>query len=290
MQRDYAPKGVKFFYIYKALAHPDKDGFVSPVTLKERLAHIQEAKKRLGTRFEWICDTMKNDVKHALGSAPNSEFIINPKGKIVRKRFWSNPSQTRKDLEELVGPIEKRTKVSDLDLPKQPPKRKPATGVVQRVELPGRMMALKTEPKLTKTKEPFYVKLRAEADRGVLRNGEGTLYLGFYLDPIYKVHWNNEAGRVRFELKAPKGITLSKTKGESQKVKVPADLDPREFLIDIEGAKPGQVIVVTVHYIACDDAETFCKPVTQQYKLYITRDPDGGSRMSSFRGRRRGGR
>jgi len=35
---DYAPKGVKFYYMYKALAHPELDGYVNPFTLKIRHA------------------------------------------------------------------------------------------------------------------------------------------------------------------------------------------------------------------------------------------------------------
>jgi hypothetical protein len=45
---DYQPKGVEFFYIYKPLAHPEYDNYVSPFTIQERLMHVMEAKRRLG--------------------------------------------------------------------------------------------------------------------------------------------------------------------------------------------------------------------------------------------------
>ncbi|MDP6059060.1 MAG: hypothetical protein QGH33_09205, partial [Pirellulaceae bacterium] len=80
MHRDYAPKGVKFYYIYKYLAHAGAKGYVQPFSLQERLLHIQEARRTLGTKIDWICDTMDNDLKHALGDAPTSEFIISPEG------------------------------------------------------------------------------------------------------------------------------------------------------------------------------------------------------------------
>lgn len=86
IERHYAAKGVRFYYIYKALAHPEINGFISPFTLEERLMHVREAKQRLGTRFRWLCDTMDNDLKHALGDRPNSEFVIDPEGRVVRKR------------------------------------------------------------------------------------------------------------------------------------------------------------------------------------------------------------
>ena len=45
--------------------------------------HVDEAKRTLGSRIPWICDNMDNDLKHALCNRPNSEFIIDPDGKIV---------------------------------------------------------------------------------------------------------------------------------------------------------------------------------------------------------------
>ena len=38
---DYAPKGVKFFYVYKALAHPEYERYVTPFTQDERLMLLQ---------------------------------------------------------------------------------------------------------------------------------------------------------------------------------------------------------------------------------------------------------
>jgi hypothetical protein len=58
--RDYVPKGVKFYYLYKSLAHPELLGYVGPVTFEERLMHIQEAKRTLGSEITWLCDTMSN--------------------------------------------------------------------------------------------------------------------------------------------------------------------------------------------------------------------------------------
>ena len=61
MYRDYAPKGVKFYYIYKALAHPENDGYVRPVSLQERLLHIKEAKRTLGSEITWLADSISNE-------------------------------------------------------------------------------------------------------------------------------------------------------------------------------------------------------------------------------------
>ena len=89
---------------------------MQPITLEERIAHAKQAQKQLGATIPWIVDAMDNRLKHALGDRPNSEFIIDPKGKIVRKRAWSFPAQVRKDLEDLVGKVDRITKEEEVKL------------------------------------------------------------------------------------------------------------------------------------------------------------------------------
>ena len=245
--------------------------------------HVREAKRKLGSRFSWICDSMTNDLKHALGNAPNSEFVIDPSGKIVRARRWSRPQELRADLADLVGVVEPPTKAADLDLPglKRPPTAQ--RDVVPRVRLPGRMTPLKVQPLMeteSEQPEPFYAKLRAEIESSYFDHDSGSLYLGFFLDPLYKVHWNNRADPLRFEIELVDGIELSQLTGTGPEVSADADADPREFLIDLSG-DTDEPIKLTVHYFACDDAETFCKPVTQQYLIHLQRDRDGGSRRAA---------
>ncbi len=45
----------------------------------------------------------------------------------------------RKDLEELVGPVEKPTQIADLDVKRIEPPKQAAKGVVPRLRLPGRL-------------------------------------------------------------------------------------------------------------------------------------------------------
>lgn len=203
MSRDYSPKAVKFFYVYKALAHPETNGYVTPFNQAERLMHVKEAERRLGSSIPWLCDSMANSIKHALGDAPNSEFIIDPEGLVAKRRSWSDPKQLRRDLEELVGPVDHITKVAELDLKTIPPPKTAATGVVPRLKLEGRFQPAKVTPE--DSQQPFYAKLRAEADETLLRKGTGKLYLGFLLDPLYNVHWNNLAAPLSYELMAPEG-------------------------------------------------------------------------------------
>ena len=160
--RDYKDKGVDFYFVYKALAHPQGNGFVRPTTIEERLLHVKEARKSLGTTIPWLADTMENEFKHAMGDRNNSEFLIDPEGKIVRMRDWSNATTLRADLTELVGPVDNPTDPRDLKVATFE-KTEVARGVVERVRPEGRMTAYKV-----KTIQPVgsapYVKLRAEGD------------------------------------------------------------------------------------------------------------------------------
>jgi len=278
LSRDYEPLGVRFLYVYKALAHPELNGYVQPVTLEERLMHVAEAKRALGTEIIWLADNMENDLKHALGDASNSEFIVDPQGDVVVRRLWSDPAALRVDLARLVGPVAEPTSVADLDMP-NPEYYRPtvATGVVARVELSGRMMPVRVEITASKDDLPAYAKLRAEADAGLLQGGTGTLYLGFHLDPLYQVHWNNLAPQPEFAISAPTGTTVTPGSATFPDVEVEADADPREFLIEVRADDvPDEPLRFTTTYYACDNDNTWCVPVTQSYSIWLTADPDGG--------------
>ena len=275
MYRDYGPKGVKFFFIYKSLAHPELAGhYVQPFTLEERLAHSRQAEKQLGATIPWLVDGMDNRLKHALGDRPNSEFIIDPKGQIVRKRAWSHPAQVRKDLEELVGRVERITREEDVKLNVQLPLKESAPrGVVKRIARP-RMQAIAMKPVFDPKGPPFYAKLRVEATPGLLNDGKGKLYLGFHLDPFHRAHWNNLNPPLNFKLELPEGVKFAKSSGEAGKVAAAADSDPREFLVDVEEWPKDKPIKLTVTYSAC--VEEACHVVRQEYVLRLHRDPDGG--------------
>lgn len=275
MYRDYGSKGVKIFFIYKSLAHPELVGdYVQPFTLDERLAHARQAEKQLGATVPWLVDAMDNRLKHALGDRPNSEFVIDPKGKVVRKRAWSHPAQVRKDLEELVGPVAKVTKEEEVKLNLQLPLKPPAErGVVARLKRP-RMQPLEMEPVIDPKGPPFYAKLRVEADAEAIRSGNGQLYLGFHLDPFHQAHWNNLTPPLRYKLELPDGVMIAKSSGEAAKAPFADDCDPREFLIDVEAWPSDKPIKLSVAYSACVDGA--CHAIKQEYVIRLRRDKDGG--------------
>ena len=160
IERDYSPKGVRFFYIYKALAHPELRGYVTPFTLEERLLHVREAEKKIGSRIPWLCDNMSNDAKHILGNVQNSEFVVDPEGVVVSRRMWSDPQALRQDLVKLAGEAEKPTTIEDLNFQMNLERFSGdiASGVVPRVQMPGRMVPLKIEPDTSGSQDSFLYK------------------------------------------------------------------------------------------------------------------------------------
>ena len=146
------------------------------------------------------------------------------------------------------------------------------------------MIAVKTRPVAGEGEPvPCYAKLRAEASPALLSGGSGSLLLGFHIDPIYRVHWNNAAGSLAFSVAGGK---VSPREAKAAEVVVETDVDPREFFISVAGANPGESLHVTVEYFACHDEDGWCKAVRQQYEIVLERDPDAGR----AKGARRGGR
>ena len=274
MYRDYSPKGVEFVYLYKALAHPELNGYINPITLEERLMHVEEAKRVLGSEIAWIADNMANELKRALGNRQNSEYLLDPEGRVLRVRAWSDPDQLRRDLAEFVGPVENPTEVADLNMEIKPAPEHAPTGVVPRIQKPGTYRTLISRPQLAKTDQPFYTKLRAEADQELLRSGEGSLYLAFLLDPLHGVHWNNLAPAMDVELFAPDGVTITPAKMQGPKVDEEADADPREFLVHVNRGDSQEPLGMKFRYFAC--TETWCRPVTQEYLIAWEVDRDAG--------------
>ena len=280
--RDYAPKGVQFFLLYKSIVHPGTNGFVEAVTLDERIKQVAYAKKRLGTTIPWIVDTLEGDVVKALRSAPNAEFIVDADGKLMSRKFWHDPIALRAWLAERVGPVEPPTDVASLGMQLSFPEAGAPRGLVKPLATPRGLRILHVRPddadhESADDKTPRFCKLVAEGDRKLLKKGRGTLYLGFYLDPVYEVHWNNPAGGLSWTIESPK------TSGQSPSMKHEVDVDPREFLLeDFAAPQDKQPLRVTVRYTICDDAGTFCMPVEQRYVVTLKANPNGGSRAGAW--------
>jgi hypothetical protein len=178
-------------------------------------------------------------------------------------------------LEELVGPVEHITREDDLQLKLGlPPKAPAARGVVPRLPRP-QMQAIEMEPQIEPKGMPFFAKLRAEADAGLLQDGAGRLYLGFHLDPFHNANWNNLTKPLSFKFEPADGVRLDPWEAAAPTVSVVSDADPREFLLNIEAWPRDKPLRLTVWYFACVGEET-CHAVQQEYVLHRRRDLDGG--------------
>lgn len=276
VHRDYSPKGVQFYFIYKALAHPELAGnIVQPFTLEERLAQARQAEQQFGTKIPWIVDAMDNRMKHAMGDRPNAQFLVNPDGIVIRKRAWANALDVRKDLEELVGPVERITREEDLQLKLGKPIETTAKrGVVTRIPRP-QMLPIEIEPQVQRNGLPYYAKLRAEATPSLIQDGSGELYLGFHLDPLHNAHWNQLTKPLSFKIETAEGVQLDRWSATAEVSREADDADPREFLVKVAAWPESTPLRLTVTYFACVGTEA-CHTVRQEYILHRRRDLDGG--------------
>ncbi|MFK7788919.1 MAG: TlpA family protein disulfide reductase [Phycisphaeraceae bacterium] len=278
---DYAPKDVQFFYFYKSLRHPELGGYVEPQNMDERLLHVAEAKKKLGTKVPWIADTLDDSLRIGLQSGSLSVYLISPKGEVVFGTDEIDEAGLRKALAKAAGPVDQPTSASDLDLPRverapRPINKESETGV----ERPTTMTILSITP--TNPDETYYVKLRAEADQDLIRTGSGRLFLGFYPDPIHDAKWNNLTPAMKYELATAEGVTATPAEATAAVGKGDSDTQPRQFWVDIKSeGKPGEA-KLTLHYFGCTPA--FCKAMTHTYTIEFKAE-NRAARTYGFKGR-----
>lgn len=270
LAEDFADKDVLFYYIYKSLAHPEWNNYLVPQTLDERLLHLAEAKRTLNTKIPWLCDSMENEFARAMGRLPNSDFIIDPDGKIIQRHAWNNVERLRECLTELVGEVERKIPPERLLRIDPKPAETAQTGLLPRLKKPEGLMVLKSQQVKVdgETKPVHYAKLKAEADSDCLFAGTGKLFLTFQLDPVYHVHWNNLGPPVKLSVSSDDEFaTVTPTFVEGQKPDVEGDADPREFELDVDGWDPKKPLKIEFSYIGCHDADGWCMPIRQSFEV-----------------------
>ncbi|WP_404306076.1 hypothetical protein [Neorhodopirellula lusitana] len=281
--RDYAAKGVQFFYFYKSLRHPELNGYVEAQNINERLLQLAEARRMLGTKVPWIADTIDNQIRDGLRSANNSMFVISPEGDIAFAADHLDGPALRKALVKFAGKVDRPTLASDLSFPRFTRQRTPPNvDSDTRVARPDGLVILSTTPH--DPSSTYYVKLRAEADSNLLQTGTGRLLLGFYPDPIHGVHWNNLTEPMKFSLTLPPGIKATPDQASAKRGDGDKDVEPRQFWVEIEGKGPGGSIEIAMHYFGCTD--TMCKALTQRYTIDLKPANMGSSTFGFNRGPR----
>ncbi|MEJ6601769.1 MAG: hypothetical protein ACKVI3_05175 [Verrucomicrobiia bacterium] len=215
---------------------------------------------------------------HPLGFGPNTQIVVDPDGEVVHALGWSDAEVLRKQLVAMVDESETLTQVADLKLDKGQPFRQQRAyeaGVMQKPQFSSELTPIKMVASST-AKTPLYVKPRIEVDQGVLTTGKGEMYLGFFLDPIHGVHWNNLADPLKYELKLSDGSVISPVEASAPVMSQESDGDPREFKLAVASLGEDKTAELVIHYFACSKEEGWCIPVTQSYTISFERDLDGG--------------
>ena len=125
----------------------------------------------------------------------------------------------------------------------------------------------------------------------MLKTGSGKLYLGFRQDPVLGASWNNLATPPEYKIVAA-GATVSPATGQSKRLEVESDNEPREFLVDVKDWDANKPITVKLQYFACNKEKGWCKSVGQEFTVWLDEDESAGmvNGRSHFPGGRGGAR
>ena len=287
VHRDFADRGVDFYFLYQSLAHPENWGFVQPTSIEERFAQVAHAKELLKTEIPWLTDPIDNQMKTYFRKTPNSQFVFDQSGKVIDRSSWGRGSSLRESLEKLVGKPETLTTVQDMNLPRFEHQLEPESEMlVERVRVDGVAVPLQVKAGGDSTsvdsllssdfgQSNRYVKLRAEADQQLMETGSGKLYLGFRQDPVLGAAWNNLATPPEYKIVA-EGATFSPETAQSARLEVESDTEPREFLVDVKDWNADEPIVVKIQYFGCNKEKGWCKSVSQEFTVVREKDELAG--------------
>lgn len=276
---DYRKSSVAFHYIYRPLTHPENHGLLQPFTLTERMQLLKLARTQLQTQIPWLCDSMNNDATLKLaGDSRNAVFIYNQKGQEEYARpLWSTtPLATA--LTKLAGEPPARIDLDRIPLAQIEAIEIPETHLVPRVEIDPEKTtyhAVKLQP--ASSNHPAYAKPRIEVTGSLLENGDGKIYLGFHLDPLYAMEWNNRQLPLSYTLQVPPGSAVAPSRNTAPRItETPTDTEPREFLLEARKLNPTKPLRLLVEYAVYSREQKRNIPVKQSYTITLERDPCGG--------------
>jgi hypothetical protein len=277
--RAYESDKVRFFYIYRYLSHPENNGYLQPFHIMERARQAQLAEKLLRTRIPWLLDTMDNQSAKALEPEEkhNSIFIYSADG---RQRFAGPVNDTaafRKALENMAGAPDIAISTNRPAAPKLRPVNLIPVEVVDRIEFnPPRDSFLPLEIAPQKSRYPYYAKLRAEANAGLLKSGNGKIYLGFHIDPLYRMEWNNKKDPLKYTVYTSRGVLAPSTERAPRITDPPTDSEPREFILDARRIDLSKPLTIKVEYNVCSPGRRNRQKVSQSYLVHLKPDPYAG--------------
>jgi len=276
--RDYAPKGVQFSYIYRFLAHPENNSYLQPFHQKERARQAQLARETFSTAVPWLYDVMDNQTAEALAADTNHQvFLFSSDGEEIYAGSIDEDEKLRQALVKAVGPVEAPTLPDTLPEPGIEPVNMPESMLVERVNVNTKVenfIPLQITP--LESRQPHYVKLRAEGNTALLESEKGKLYIGFHIDPLYQVEWNNLGEPLKYAIKTPEGVIAPSINSAPRVTQQATDSEPREFLLEARKLDRSQPLTLQVVYSVHSPRSKSNVEVQQQYLIYLAKDPFGG--------------
>jgi len=275
----YESGDIRFFYIYRYLSHPENNGYLQPFHIMERARQAQLAVQLLQTRIPWLLDTMDNEVAKTLLHEGNhaSIFIFSSDG---RQRFAgaiSDLSAFRKALENLAGAPDAANAPSRTPALKLKPINLKPAEVVSRIEfnpVVDAFLPLEISPQASRS--PYYVKLRAEASTTLLKSGAGKVYLGFHIDPLYNMEWDNSKDPLKYKVYTPEGVLAPSVNRAPRITAEPMDSEPREFILEARNLDLSKPISIKVEYNVSSPDRRSREKISQSYLVYLRSDPCAG--------------
>ena len=266
------------FYIQRCLAHPENHGFLQPMNNEERIQQSKETARLLRTHIPWLCDTLENDVFRQLPqNEDNDVFIYSAEGSELFSGSLSTPGPIKGKLIELMGSSTLNIRAEQLSEPEIEPIELIPPACFDRTHFNPRsqkFFPLQLAPRDSRL--PYYAKLRAEADEALLTTGTGKLYLGFNIDPLYHTQWNNRSAPLKYTLIPMSGM-LTPTTDSAINIEPLLDNEPREFLIKATNQDPSLPILLRVQYSVYVTTLKSSIDVTQEYVIYLRKDPLAGT-------------
>jgi len=277
--RTYESGDIRFYYVYRYLSHPENNGYLQPFHIMERARQAQLADQLLQTRIPWLLDTMDNQVVKALGQAGKRDhvFIFSSDGKQQFAGAITEPSVFRKALENLSGAPSATIDPDLSPAPKlKPISLKPAevTGRIEFNPVIDAFVPLEISPQASRS--PYYVKLRAEANGDLLNTGDGKLYLGFHVDPLYDMEWDNSKDPLKYKVYTPEGVLAPSIKHAPRITVQPIDSEPREFLLEARNLDPSKPLSIKIEYNVTSPDRRNRDKVSQSYLIHLRPDPYAG--------------
>ncbi len=273
--REFHPKRARFFYIYRNLKHPENNGFIKPFNLRERAQHTVIAKKRLQTAIPWLYDSMENQAAAQIpDNSTESIFIFDSSGEEKYRGSLADKKAFRKTLVNLVGKPDSRFK-GTLPPPDLEPIYIPESKYLARATGNPDDQFQPLEITLIDSSTPFYVKARVEGSESLLETGDGKIYLGFHIDPLYSLEWNNLGEPLKYTLKTPQGVVAPSINSAQRVTAAATDDEPREFILQARKLDLNQPLQLQVTYAVHTSSRKNIE-VTQQYLIYLSEDPFGG--------------